>query len=340
MVTLGEVEVDGQNALEQISAAVGMTADELAQANGYGSAAEIEMGATITIPSENITFDTSELVNSAQEAVEQADTGTAETDASANVNYTDANTDTSEVEAQAKEAVDNAVENVPADGHAEVTMTQSNNSAEIYSEVSSDVQSHFNTAIPASATVNVTLDWHITNPSASISTTNNGGSVSATISQHASGGRVGLGGPEISWVGEEGLEYIIPTVPGRRQRGIELWEEAGQTLGVLGPGNQISAHANGGAVGWKGAYSYDSDYDENVSENSDGNVNDISSDVVSEKSGITVQVNLAPQFNISDASDSDVMKQIRSHIKELADELGNEIATMLSEAYENTPVTS
>ena len=344
MVTLGDVEVDGQSALEQISSAVGMTADELAQANGYGSAAEIEMGATITIPSENITFDTSELVNSAQEAVEQADTGTAETDASANVNYTDADTDTSEIENQVKEAVENAVENVPADGHAVITLSQENDAEKIYAQVTSEVQDKFSATIPASATVNVTLDWHILNPTASISTTDNGGSVSAhingNIGQHASGGRVGLGGPEISWVGEEGLEYIIPTVPGRRQRGIELWEEAGQTLGVLGPGNQISAHANGGAVGWKGAYSYDSDYGENVSENSDSNVNNISSDVVSEKSGITVQVNLAPQFNISDASDSDVMKQIRSHIKELADELGNEIATMLSEAYENTPVTS
>ena len=43
--------------------------------------------------------------------------------------------------------------------------------------------------------------------------------------------------------------YIIPTVPARRQRGIELWESAGRTLGVLGSDGQISAHANGGIVG-------------------------------------------------------------------------------------------
>ena len=111
------------------------------------------------------------------------------------------------------------------------------------------MQSIFSTTIPASASVAVTLDWHITNPLASISTSNKGSSVSATIAGHAFGGEVGTNGPELSWVGEEGLEYIIPTVPARRQRGIELWESAGRTLGVLGPDGQITAHANGGAVG-------------------------------------------------------------------------------------------
>ena len=62
--------------------------------------------------------------------------------------------------------------------------------------------------------------------------------------------------------------------------------------------------------------------------------------VVSDKSGVVVQVNLSPQYNISDTNDSDVIRLIKAHIKELADDLGSEIATMLSEAYENTPVTT
>ena len=49
---------------------------------------------------------------------------------------------------------------------------------------------------------------------------------------------------------------------------------------------------------------------------------------------------ISPQFNISDTNDSDVIRLIKAHIKELADDLGSEIATMLSEAYENTPVTT
>lgn len=46
----------------------------------------------------------------------------------------------------------------------------------------------------------------------------------------------------LSWVGEEGPEAIIPLVPGRRARGLKLWEEAGRRLGV-------QYHAEGGIVG-------------------------------------------------------------------------------------------
>lgn len=46
----------------------------------------------------------------------------------------------------------------------------------------------------------------------------------------------------LSWVGEEGPEAIIPLVPGRRARGLKLWEEAGRRLGV-------QYHAEGGFVG-------------------------------------------------------------------------------------------
>lgn len=45
-------------------------------------------------------------------------------------------------------------------------------------------------------------------------------------------------------------------------------------------------------------------------------------------------------LNIRNTNDSDVIRLIKAHIKELADDLGSEIATMLSEAYENTPVTT
>lgn len=46
----------------------------------------------------------------------------------------------------------------------------------------------------------------------------------------------------LSWIGEEGPEAIIPLVPGRRSRGLKLWEEAGRRLGV-------QYHAEGGIVG-------------------------------------------------------------------------------------------
>ncbi|WP_169834295.1 hypothetical protein [Paenibacillus donghaensis] len=48
--------------------------------------------------------------------------------------------------------------------------------------------------------------------------------------------------PHLGLVGEAGPEAIIPLSTGRRKRGVELWERAGQMLGVR-------AYANGGIVG-------------------------------------------------------------------------------------------
>ena len=297
-------------------------------------------------------------------------------DGGANVTFSGTTTDTSGVVEQVTADIESAVSDVPANGHASITLDQSNNAAEIYSLATADVVSAFSETIPAdghvdvtldqtnnaaaiysecagqvqstfaqgftaSADVAVTLNWHITNPSASISTSSSGSSVSATIAGHAEGGEVGLNGAELSWVGEEGLEYIIPTVSARRQRGIELWKSAGRTLGVLGPDDEISAHASGGIVGKEVSNTtpyFDTDSSSQDSEKTEKET--VPTNVVSDKSGVVVQVNLSPQFNISDTNDSDVIRLIKAHIKELADDLGSEIATMLSEAYENTPVTT
>lgn len=349
-VDLADVEVNSDTAAAQIEAALGMESGTLA-ANDI----EVQTGASVTIPSELVQVDTSGLQSATEQAANETEPEPVEQETSANVNITNTTTDTSGVQAQAEEDVQGAVDNIPADGHADITLDHPGSEAEaerIYTEVSSEVESQFSATIPATADVAVALNWKITNPSANITATGSGSTVSATITGHASGGEVGRNGAELSWVGEEGLEYIIPTVPGRRQRGIELWKSAGRTLGVLDSDNQISAHANGGIVGgdipntvpYSGdsdsntvPYS-DTDSDSSGSENSEkGNV---PTNVISEKSGVVVQVNVSPQFNISDTNDNEVIRLIKEHIKELADDLGSEIATMLSETYENTPVTS
>jgi TP901 family phage tail tape measure protein len=405
-VDLADVEVDSDTAAAQIEAALGMESGTLA-ANGI----EVQAGASVTIPSELVTVDTSGMQSATEQAADETETEPIEQEASANVNVTNTTTDTSGMQAQAEEDAQGAVgdvpvegsanvtfsgtttdtsgvaeqvttdlesaltdvpanghasitldqsnnaaeiyslatadvvsafsETIPADGHVDVTLDQTNNAAAIYSECAGQVQSTFSQGFTASADVAVTLNWHITNPSASISTSSSGSSVSATIAGHASGGEVGLNGAELSWVGEEGLEYIIPTVPARRQRGIELWKSAGRTLGVLGPDDEISAHASGGIVGKEVSNTipyFDTDSSSQDSEKTEKET--VPTNVVSDKSGIVVQVNLSPQFNISDTNDSDVIRLIKAHIKELADDLGSEIATMLSEAYENTPVTT
>lgn len=95
----------------------------------------------------------------------------------------------------------------------------------------------------AEADANVTLKWNITNPTASLGFSGGGGNgstVSASILQNANGSIIES--KALSWVGEEGPEAIIPLVPGRRSRGLKLWEEAGRRLGVR-------YYAEGGIVG-------------------------------------------------------------------------------------------
>ena len=59
---------------------------------------------------------------------------------------------------------------------------------------------------------------------------------------YANGGFVDK--PEIAWHGEEGLEAIIPLVPQRRDRGIDLWGQAGEMLGMNAEMLQLLLQSN------------------------------------------------------------------------------------------------
>lgn len=289
-VTIGSAEVDGQSAIEQIAAAVNMSADELAQANNYGSAVEVPIGATITIPADAITFDTSAIESAAQQA-------------------------SAEAKAQAQSEVESTFsESMPTDGHTDVTLDQTNNDAEVYSKVAGEVQSTFSNPIPASCTVNVTLNWHITNPSAGITTSGSGSSVTATIAGNAEGSIVT--GPLLSWVGEDGPEAIIPLGSKRRDRGMDLWLQAGRALGV-------KEYADGGIIG-------DIPLTGDPSGSSSGN-----SGSSSDKGQIVVNMN--PVFNINGEGGNDTVNSIKEKLKELINEMSGELASRLLESYANMP---
>ena len=159
--------------------------------------------------------------------------------------------------------------------------------------------------------------------------------VNASTSGGGVGGAAGnangsyVDGPLLSWVGEDGPEYIIPVGHERRNRGIELWQQAGEALGVPG-------FADGGLVGGIPVSSSWGDSDEEEGNGASGER--ISSDISNNNGGVTVQINLSPEFNLNDANENNVLAMIRAHMKELADDLGYEISEMLSEAYENRPV--
>lgn len=306
-VDLSNVEVDSESATAQIESALGMESGTLA-ANGI----EVQAGATVTIPQELVQVDTSGIQSA---TAEQTETEPVETNATANVNITDATTDASGAKEQAQSEVESTFsESMPTDGHTDVTLDQTNNAAEVYSEVAGEVQSTFSNPIPASCTVNVTLDWHITNPSAGITTSGRGSSVTATIAGNAEGSIVT--GPLLSWVGEDGPEAIIPLGSKRRDRGMDLWLQAGRALGVR-------EYADGGMIG-----------DVPLS---GGSSDSTSGDSSGSGDKGQVVINMNPVFNINGDSGNDTVNTIKEKLKELINEMSGELAARLLESYANMP---
>lgn len=365
-VTLGEVAVDEGDALEKIAEAVGMTVEQLKEYNGLSNDTEVDVGMKIRIPMEQIDVDTSGVQAATQESLSSAE-GSADTTMQADVTVEAGEVDASTAKASADTETDTVFsETHETTGSANVTLDQTNNSAEVYSQVGSDLQGAMSAGYNVSTNASIHVNYSIANPTASISFSG-GGSGSATVSAslNAAGGEVGRNGPELSWVGEEGLEYIIPTVPGRRQRGIELWRAAGRTLGVLGSGD-VSEHANGGIVGAgnvlvpQDAEQFDQipDSDEEGIWTVTGrSVKGDSSDDASEGEGTKVSLNALPKesgdggntFEINvdmnpviridgDGMDEDrIFEVLQSRIREMADDLGDEIAERMSKIFANMP---
>lgn len=215
-----------------------------------------------------------------------------------------------------------------------------------------DLQTALNTATASpftiSPTVNVTPNYNVTAPSFPAF------NQTQSASGHAAGGYVS-GGPQLSWLAEEGYgEFVIPTNPSRRTRALDLYEQAGVALGV-------SANAAGGYVGGSilsdtaADYNLFSDvnrnapiaYNETTEGKYDGETAWAYEPVPAEResslgtSPIQVSVKMEPEFVIhggNGQSEEDIMQVIRKHLKEMADELGGEIAGKLEEVFSNMPL--
>lgn len=219
----------------------------------------------------------------------------------------------------------------------------------LYSQVGAAINSAFSAGFSTTTTVTVRANYKLANPTATISFSGGGSgtaTVSGSISSHAEGGY--SSGPELTLWGEDGPEVIIPLGGKRRRRGIELWKQAGEIMGV-------GAHADGGIIGRYGksgadesfygtAYADDSagrgdtDFAENVYNRSIPG--EASSDDGGNKKGsgsIVININLAPQFDISESDENSVLRMVKAHMKELANDLGAEISVALSESFENMP---
>ena len=258
-------------------------------------------------------------------------------------------------------------------------MAQINSAVDaLKSNTDSSVNSAFGAGVSKTMPVSVTLDYSLVNPTKTFTIGGGGsGSTTLTVSAHASGGYVN--DKQLSWVGEEGPEAIIPLVPGRRNRALELYKEVGDILGV-------QANANGNIIGEAAplgggsgsttigstatemfAYSSISDFlslnDNLLAEairngatgyngftegtESDSDTADeplsSSSTVETGKTNINLNIQMSPQFNISDSGtgkmdEASIMAIIRKNMKSMADELGGEIADRLEQVFSNMPV--
>lgn len=212
-----------------------------------------------------------------------------------------------------------------------------------------DMQTALDTAtenpFTISPLINMTPTYNMTTPTLP--------TVSQEISGHAAGGYVS-GGPQLSWLAEEGYgEFVIPTNPSRRARALDLYQQAGTALGV-------SAHAAGGFVGGsnlsdnKAGYHLFNKANKNAptayNETAEDNYSDttpiykpvsVERENSSSVTPVQIQVSLQPQFVINGGdgqSEKDIMQVIRRHLKEMADELGGEIAANLSQVFSNMPL--
>ena len=136
-------------------------------------------------------------------------------------------------------------------------------------------------------------------------------------------------GAMLSWVAEDGPEAIIPLGAERRERGLELWLQAGQMLGV-------AEFANGGIVA-----PYASMLGNLPDDDFDGGSNPVPVLAGGDDYGgggertISVSVDASPSYHIEGGDSDDILDKLRSKQKELAELFGGAIAEQLEDIVAN-----
>lgn len=162
-------------------------------------------------------------------------------------------------------------------------------------------------------------------------------------SKHAAGGYVS-GGPQLSWLAEEGYgEYVIPTNPARRSRALSLWEQAGDTLGVAK--NAAGGFVSGANRAVRALSSKIYPNDENSKD--EGNTSFSEPNVAYAQPimaagaapNITISVTLNPSFTV-EGSEGNVLDAIRAEMNTIADEVAGNIAERIGPVFRNMPAES
>lgn len=239
--------------------------------------------------------------------------------------------DTSSAESTANSKTkSNVGKDTHVDKGANVTVSEkSTDTSSAVSTSNSKTKDALKGPISVSSSVNVTMGLG--------SLTGLGGIVSSVISkaksalgnidlsggskrQFASGGR--LTRAEEIIAGEDGEEYIIPVSGKYRKRGLELWKQAGEKMG-------IKTYAEGGVVGRGG--SSIGRIMENISVNSDRNT--ANQQTVSGNG--TVKVDVGGITIKIESSGNGVSEDLSNN----TDAIAGQIANILEKAFQNMPVS-
>lgn len=207
---------------------------------------------------------------------------------------------------------------------ASATASASVNSSasSFFSSATSSINSFFSTAQSQINSAMASASSAIS--SLSVST---GSSSSSSATAYANGGI--LSSPHLGLVAEDGPEAIIPLSGKRRSRGIELWEQAGERLGV-------KPYADGGLVGHLSSNSTEplvatAQISQNKKTTETNNSQPIS---------VTIG-NVSLSVNVDGGSDSkNLVEQIKENLGELTDEIASRIATSLGQVFENMPLAT
>ena len=125
--------------------------------------------------------------------------------------------------------------------------------------------------------------------------------------------------PHMGIVAENGAESLIPLSPSKRQRGLDLWQRTGELLGVR-------AYEDGGIVGEE--------------------PDEIPVAPATGKTGqnitVKVEVKAEPKFVIEGSgdttNDNKVVDILKANIREMTDDIADELAERLARVFANMPV--
>ena len=169
-------------------------------------------------------------------------------------------------------------------------------------------------------------------------------SIKGATAKHADGGI--LTSPHVGLVAEDGAEAIIPLSSKRRNRGLNLWEQAGRLLGVkpYAEGGitkiPISSKKPEGSIGVDKNPPLEVHSSSKTSPSPEFNPPPLISNGVNPS--VTIQ-NLTFEINMNGADTPDaqsLVETIKENVRGMTDEIAYQLAVAMQQVYANTPKTS